>query len=960
MNFKLSIIIPTYQKFSYLKRTLNLLLENLKEAEIIVVDDGSKDETYKIKDIFKEKIKYLRNEKNQGKGESLRKGFNEANGEFLIFTDDDLPYGIDSINKIYEELQKGNEIVIGERKEFYNDIFYKKLMRPFLYLFIRLLFGLKYKDTQCGLKGFKKEVGKKLFAFSFVKGFSIDVEILYLAKKLNYKVKTIKLGQIEKAPSTFRLEGILKMFFDLIKIKFHCYKIKNMGKIKEYPKITPSTFLIEIGCNLVIFGLIYFFLFKTIPWNLVLSKTLVSGGDTGSHNYVAWYATQIFPKLKWWSPDWYAGFPFLYFYPPFLYYLVALFSKIIPWFVGLKIATLVGTIFLPLAVFLCLKILSFKFPIPVLGSLMALLYLFVTDFSIYGGNIPSTLAGEFSYSLGFGLFFIFIALLIKSLSKEKLSIIASLLLTLMAFVHPFSVIVAVLILLLLFFEYILSVIFKKKSDIKFFKLFKIYGLAFILSAFWSLPFLVLLPYTAKMSWTKVIKLKEVFPSLTYGFENFAFFVIIWFILYWIVSYKELFPEKKFRNFAIFLYALLASLIPYIVLNNSSIWNTRFLPFFILSLLIISAIGIGSVYKIIEERFLKLFKRKKDVLIKIVLVCLLVCGSYWLIFYYIEKNKNYIPFWLKWNYEGFEMKSEWSKIKELTDYLRDLPYGRIMWEYRGEYDKFGTPRIFENIPIWTGKPTFEGLLIESGISSYFHFINQAETTKTPTAAVAGFQYPPFNFENGVRHLQLFGANYFIAYTQEIKDLANKYLKKLKDVNDFSVYQIKNSSIVEPIKEIELRKKNKNWLDESIEWYKKMDFSKFIVFYKNKKEKNLIESYLFKGKDFQVNAGFIEVEEIKNDKLVFKTNNLFKPHLIKISYFPGWQVKGAIGPFLISPSFMMVIPYSPEVSLSYHYNVWDKIGLFLSLSGSVFVLIYLLFPKFINSLKEKKLFRFLLDF
>ena len=62
-----------------------------------------------------------------------------------------------------------------------------------------------------------------------------------------------------------------------------------------------------------IFLMVYGFLIAKIPWSKVFSPTTVAGGDTGSHNYVAYYATQIFPKLKWWSLDWYAGFPFLYF-----------------------------------------------------------------------------------------------------------------------------------------------------------------------------------------------------------------------------------------------------------------------------------------------------------------------------------------------------------------------------------------------------------------------------------------------------------------------------------------------------------------------------------------------------------------------------------------------------------------------------------------------------------------------
>jgi len=97
------------------------------------------------------------------------------------------------------------------------------------------------------------------------------------------------------------------------------------------------TILTKIIITILVFILIYGFLIKTIPWNLIFSPTTISGGDTGSHNYVAWYSHEIFPKLKWWSPDWYAGFPFLYFYPPLLYYLNDILSFAIPLILVLKL-----------------------------------------------------------------------------------------------------------------------------------------------------------------------------------------------------------------------------------------------------------------------------------------------------------------------------------------------------------------------------------------------------------------------------------------------------------------------------------------------------------------------------------------------------------------------------------------------------------------------------------------------
>jgi len=224
---ELSIIIPSYQKGKWIINTIKSLLEYFPQAEIIIINDGSKDDTKKIKDIFGQKIVYLENEINKGKGYSLRRGFEEARGKYLIFTDADLPFDIQYIDKVYQELKQKESIVIGHREKFYNDRFYKKLLRPFLYLILRILFGFKHRDTQCGLKGFAREKEKKLFSLSVINGFAMDIEILFLAKRLGYSVDRVIVQQEVSFSdsSTFDFPNILRMVFDLLIIRFHHYEI---------------------------------------------------------------------------------------------------------------------------------------------------------------------------------------------------------------------------------------------------------------------------------------------------------------------------------------------------------------------------------------------------------------------------------------------------------------------------------------------------------------------------------------------------------------------------------------------------------------------------------------------------------------------------------------------------------------------------------------------------------------
>ena len=689
----------------------------------------------------------------------------------------------------------------------------------------------------------------------------------------------------------------------------------------------------------IIILLVYGFLVSHIPWKLIFTNTTVAGGDMGTHSYNAYYAYKIFPKLKWWSPDWSAGFPFLYFYPPFLYYFTAIFAHFSPLNIVFKLVTLIGTFCLPIALFICLKLLDFEFPIPQLGMLFSLNFLFLEQFSIYGGNLPSTLAGEFSYSLGFALLFIFIGLIWRVLehkNEKKWFYCALFTLALMAVIHPFPVAVAILSISLLF---LYRWLVEKKSFAEIFNLIKIAVGAFCLTAFWALPFLMLLPYTAKMSWYRSIKIEDISPKTLFPFLFLALLGIL-----------IVFKDKERKRLIPLICLAIGSMFFYFILNHSSIFNARFLPPFIVDYLLFAAYSSGYLLNFVSSHL-----RPKYIQSWVLVVSMLLI-SFHLVFSYLPKTITYIPFWMKWNYEGFEMKNTWPEISPLFQFLKSLPQGRVMVEYRPEYDKFGTPRIFENTPIFANQPTFEGLLTESAISNYFHFINQTETTHKPSAAIAGFEYPSFNFENGVKHLQLFGAQYFLAFTPEIKQLANQYLVKLKDINEFSVYQVPHSELVSLIPQIELKSKNKHWLDESIAWYKAMDFSQFLVFYQNEREKKELEEINYNLKPTDLVSSTITIKEIKKDSLIFETENLYQPHLIKISYFPGWKAIGAKGPYLISPSFMMVIPLQKEVTLKFGYNLWDKIGMAMSLLSLIIVFLIIQKPyHFLSVLKQKFLTR-----
>ena len=199
----------------------------------------------------------------------------------------------------------------------------------------------------------------------------------------------------------------------------------------------------------ILLSILIFLLFYFKP-SLLLTKTITSGGDTASHYPTAEYLRDnLLPKgkISGWTQGNYAGTPLFQFYFPLAFILIAVLSYLIPLQIAFKLITVLGTFLLPLAVYLSYKYMKFKHPLPILASLFTLPFLFMEANSMWGGNIPSTLAGEFSHSLSLALAMIFFGALYQGITEKKYIIRNSLLLTAIGLTHVYTLFIISIFLL---------------------------------------------------------------------------------------------------------------------------------------------------------------------------------------------------------------------------------------------------------------------------------------------------------------------------------------------------------------------------------------------------------------------------------------------------------------------------------------------------------------------------------
>jgi len=235
----LSIVIPAYNEESKIIATLESIIDFLSKKnysyEIIVVDDGSRDNTYHITKNFAEKNKnvlVLKNQKNEGKGSAIKKGVMSAQGEYILFMDADHSTPINEIDKMLSWLESNKHygFVFGSRyvngaKILIKEPFLRILLGKIYHYIVKIFILRGVKDYNCGFKVFRKEVAKTLFSQLSCKDYTFDVELLLLSKLLGYRFKEIPVVWTHNIHSKVRpfIDGI-KSFFGILKIKINYYR----------------------------------------------------------------------------------------------------------------------------------------------------------------------------------------------------------------------------------------------------------------------------------------------------------------------------------------------------------------------------------------------------------------------------------------------------------------------------------------------------------------------------------------------------------------------------------------------------------------------------------------------------------------------------------------------------------------------------------------------------------------
>jgi glycosyltransferase involved in cell wall biosynthesis len=224
----LSIVLPCLDEADRLPGTLAAYLAHFppgrSEVELLVVDDGSSDDTAAVADkiaVVDPRVRVVRNARNHGKGYAVRTGVQAAQGELVVFTDADGSYGPEQLEKVVAALDLA-PVAIGARlgsRSGAGPPLRRMASRIFNRVMRRLL-GLPFHDTQCGLKGFRRAAARPIFARARVNGYAFDAEALLVARRLGIEVLEVSVRAEERQGSKVRLRGdALRMLVDVWRVR---------------------------------------------------------------------------------------------------------------------------------------------------------------------------------------------------------------------------------------------------------------------------------------------------------------------------------------------------------------------------------------------------------------------------------------------------------------------------------------------------------------------------------------------------------------------------------------------------------------------------------------------------------------------------------------------------------------------------------------------------------------------
>ena len=571
--------------------------------------------------------------------------------------------------------------------------------------------------------------------------------------------------------------------------------------------------------------------------SMLLTNTTTTGGDTGAHIAMPKYLETLLSHghLTGWDPGWYDGFPLYTFYFTIPDLFIAIGGWVIPYDVAFKLGTILGSVLLPVCAWACGRFFRLRPPIPTILAAATLPFLFDYTFTIYGGNLFSTLAGEYAFSFSLSLAVLFLGLFACAVREGRYRGWTAVVLAVCVLSHIVpalyalggAVILTGLELLparwaiadsqLLVWHGDRAVQQVPRSRTLWWAGSTV-GIGLLLSGWWLVPFGLEHAYSTSMGYTNVEGWAQYFREAD-----------TWALVLAGIGVVSAFLVRSRFGITITLLGV-ASALATALDPQGSLYNVRLLPLWFISVYLMAAWTFGTACIAIAESWRRMRAERwaaqaempaseegppvpqtwdeppapsdaagdpvstrtprrpplprwapaavSGAVLGLIGVLLVVVPPFVVQpSSVVHVGPNEVTNWSAFNYEGYEGQASYPEYRSIMETMKAVGKrygcGRAMWEYSASENRFGTPEALMLLPYWTNGciDSMEGLLFESSATTPYHFLDQAELSESPSDPEVGLPYGPLDVTRGVQHLQLLGVKYFMAETPQVEQEAN---------------------------------------------------------------------------------------------------------------------------------------------------------------------------------------------
>ena len=669
---------------------------------------------------------------------------------------------------------------------------------------------------------------------------------------------------------------------------------------------------LRAGATVFAVGFTWAFLLSYFKPSLLLLDTTIAGGDTPSFlRPIHHLRDTLLPagNPQGWDLGNFCGYaPYqFYFLPPSLT-IVAL-SYVIPLNVAFKLVTVVGSFLLPLTTTLALRALGYAFPVPALGAVASLLFLFNEGNSMWGGNIPSTLAGEFAHSLGFAFAVLFLGLLYRGIEENRRWRSCSIVLAVAGLCHPVAFLNAATPGLFFLFD-------RRHFARNVRYLALVYAGAVLLMGFWLVPLVAKLGYATSINWKwHFASWKDLMPRIFYPVAALAGLDILWMAVY---------RRPTDRPGRYLLFGAVAATLSFFNGTAVGLPEIRFVPcvYFLGLLLAVDLVA----------RLLALTPAAP-------LGALAFAAA---IVAWVMTSISFVPTWINWNYEGLERKPSYGLLTGILGAVHGtITDPRVAYENSPLHDRFGSMRVFEDLPLLAGRPTLECVLLQTAVTSPPIYWLQSQISKQGSGVIPGYSYPSMDLARATPRLALFNASDMITVTPEVTGQLEQDPRWQRTFHQapYSVFHLKNADghYVRVPRFRPVLLETARWKRDFVRWFatdSMLDVPIVAAASVPADERDRFPLASRSAVDLpreRLPEGCRIEEHLDHMAIDFTTTCPGLPHVVAVSYYPNWHVEGARRTYLVSPAFMLVFPDGPHVRLVFRRVASDWLGIAATLAG-----------------------------